>query len=63
MLIALGCSTEAWILNRYLTWATTEGSGIRKQDGPIVMRAVASKEIGNYVTFNFIRNKWLDMRK
>lgn len=49
--------------NRYLMWATTEGTGIRKQDGPTVLRAVAAQDTGNYVAFDFIREKWLDMRK
>ncbi|CAL8109596.1 unnamed protein product [Orchesella dallaii] len=63
IMISLSCSKDPWILNRYLLWATSEGSGIRKQDGPSVVRTVASQEIGNYVAFNFIREKWLDMRK
>jgi len=63
MLIALGCSKDPWILNRYLSWATSDGNGIRKQDGPIALRAVASQEVGSYVAFNFLREKWLDMRK
>jgi len=63
MLVSLSCSKDPWILNRYLLWATSDDSGIRKQDGPTVVRAVASQEIGNYVAFNFIREKWLDMRK
>jgi aminopeptidase N len=38
-------------------------SGIRKQDAGRVISQVASNSLGRYMTFNFIREKWTELRK
>ncbi|XP_015184599.1 PREDICTED: aminopeptidase N isoform X1 [Polistes dominula] len=58
LLQALGCSREVWILSRYLDWAVTENSGIRKQDATRVFGSVARNVIGHPLAFNYLRNKW-----
>ncbi|XP_057331888.1 aminopeptidase N [Microplitis mediator] len=63
LMYALGCSREPWILSRYLEWATTENSGIRKQDTSRVFSAVANNAIGQPLVFSFLRNQWARLRK
>jgi len=46
-----------------LNWSVTLGAGIRKQDGPIVLRGIAGNDVGNYLAFNFIRDKWSHIRQ
>ncbi|CAB3360791.1 Hypothetical predicted protein [Cloeon dipterum] len=58
MLTSLGCSREIWLLNRYLLWAVTDGSGIRKQDCARVFGAVSMNVAGSTVAFNFLRDEW-----
>ncbi|XP_035717445.1 aminopeptidase N-like isoform X1 [Vespa mandarinia] len=63
LLQALGCSREVWILSRYLDWAVTENSGIRKQDATRVFGSVARNIIGHPLAFNYLRNKWARLRE
>ncbi|XP_012148075.1 suppressor of ER stress-induced death [Megachile rotundata] len=63
LLHALGCTRETWLLSRYLDWAITENSGIRKQDVGRVLSSVASNAIGQPLAFNFFRNKWARLRE
>jgi aminopeptidase N len=63
ILLALSCTRETWILNRYLHWAIKPGSGIRKQDSRSVMSGVANNDVGNFLAFNFVREKWSTIRK
>ncbi|XP_015519764.2 aminopeptidase N [Neodiprion lecontei] len=58
LLHALGCTRETWILSRYLNWAVTENSGIRKQDAGRVFGSVANNVIGQPLAFNYLRNQW-----
>ncbi|PNF34108.1 Aminopeptidase N [Cryptotermes secundus] len=58
LLEALGCSREPWILNRYLSWITSNSSGIRKQDGARVFVTVANNVVGHSLAFNFLRDNW-----
>ncbi|XP_012268487.2 aminopeptidase N isoform X2 [Athalia rosae] len=58
LLHALGCSRETWILSRYLNWAVTENSGIRKQDASRIFGSVSNSVIGQPLAFNFLRNEW-----
>ncbi|XP_069682405.1 aminopeptidase N-like isoform X1 [Periplaneta americana] len=58
LLEALGCTREPWLLNRYLSWITSNTSGIRKQDGPRVFVAVANNVVGHSLAFNFLRDNW-----
>lgn len=62
ILTSLACSRESWILNRYLIWAITPNSGIRKQDCRTVLGAVALNDFGNFLAFNFIRDRWLEIK-
>lgn len=63
LLHALGCSREIWILSRYLDWAITENSGIRKQDTTRVFSAVADNVIGQSLVFNYFRHNWARLKK
>ncbi len=38
-------------------------SGIRKQDARGVISGVAGNHLGRYLAFNFIRNRWDDIKK
>merc|ERR1712141_805873 len=49
---------EVWLLNRFLNWSLTEGSGIRKADGRSVISRVAINNVGRDLAFDFIRDKW-----
>ncbi|KAF5289209.1 hypothetical protein FQR65_LT00096 [Abscondita terminalis] len=60
---ALGCSKETWILSRYLYWAVTDGSGIRKQDAPRVFSAVSNNIIGQELAYKFFKNNWILLKK
>ncbi|XP_050303200.1 aminopeptidase N-like [Anthonomus grandis grandis] len=48
----LGCTKEAWLLNRYLEWSL-EDSKIRRQDCSTVFTSVVSSDIGYYVGKKF----------
>lgn len=37
-------------------------SGIRKQDAWSVISQVAGNSLGRYLAFNFVRNRWNDLR-
>lgn len=63
LLTALACTRETWILSRYLHWAVTEGSGIRKQDASSVFVAVSDNVIGQPLAFAFLRDNWMRIRK
>ncbi|KAK7788600.1 hypothetical protein R5R35_008941 [Gryllus longicercus] len=61
LLDALGCSSQPWLLNRYLNWMLSNDSGIRKQDGPRVFNSVSQNVMGHSLAFNFLRNNWEDI--
>jgi len=61
ILSALGCSSETWILNRYLNWTIGENSIVRKQDAVTVFYSVASSDIGFYVAKDFLYRKIADI--
>lgn len=63
LLQALGCTRETWLLSRYLNWATTSNSHIRKQDLTRVFASVAFNIIGQPLAFNYFRNKWVRLRE
>ncbi|XP_020287873.1 aminopeptidase N isoform X2 [Pseudomyrmex gracilis] len=63
LLQALGCTREIWLLNRYLDWALTKNSGIRKQDVNRVFASVASNPIGQPLAFDYFRNKWARLKE
>jgi aminopeptidase N len=62
LLMALGCSKEIWILSRYLEWAVTERSGIRKHDSARVFAAVANNAIGQQLAYRFLKTNWNRLR-
>jgi aminopeptidase N len=62
-MFALGCTRETWLLSRYLNWASSSNSRIRKQDMTRVFGSVASNIIGQPIAFNFFRNKWNRLRE
>ncbi|XP_013400083.2 putative aminopeptidase-2 [Lingula anatina] len=57
LLYGLSCSSQTWILSRYLEYAITS-SEIRKQDGTSVIVYVARNHIGRGLAWDFIRSKW-----
>ncbi|XP_024875821.1 aminopeptidase N isoform X2 [Temnothorax curvispinosus] len=63
LLQALACTREIWLLNRFLDWAITENSGIRKQDATRVFGSVANNIVGQPLTFDYFRNKWAHLRE
>ena len=58
IMTALSCSSEIWILERYLEMALNEESGVRKQDGYRVIAGVSRNIVGRYVAWNWIRQNW-----
>ena len=58
LLSALGCSREPWLLVRYLSLALDVDSGIRRQDGPLVVGAVAKNPIARSIVFAFLRHRF-----
>lgn len=62
LLNALGCSKEIWLLSRYLEWAVTENSGIRKQDSARVFVAVTNNPIGQDLAYRFLKSNWNRLR-
>lgn len=58
LLEALGCSREPWLLVRYLSLALDVDSGIRRQDGPLVVGAVAKNPIARSIVFAFLRHRF-----
>ncbi|XP_050540509.1 aminopeptidase N-like [Daktulosphaira vitifoliae] len=63
LLSALGCSSETWLLNRYLNWTIGENSIIRKQDAITVFSSVASGDVGFYVAKDFLYRRIDDIYK
>jgi len=62
LLSAMSCSQQAWILGRMLEWTLDPKSGIRRQDGSAVFSQVASNSLGRYIAFNFLRDRWVDIK-
>jgi len=58
----LSCSTEDWVLERYLSMSLTEEFGVKKADGYRVISGVATKTLGRYVAWNWIRDNWAQLR-
>uniref|UniRef100_A0A8D8TU53 Aminopeptidase n=1 Tax=Cacopsylla melanoneura TaxID=428564 RepID=A0A8D8TU53_9HEMI len=57
-LSALACTSEYWLLSRYLEYSITEGSPIRKQDAPRIFSLVSQNAIGHAVALDFVFNNW-----
>ncbi|NWH69007.1 AMPN Aminopeptidase, partial [Geococcyx californianus] len=54
---ALSCSTQPWILRRYLQY-TLDPSKIRKQDATSTINSIASNVVGQPLAWDFIRENW-----
>lgn len=61
LLKALGCSKKKWILSKYLNMMLTNDSGVRKQDGVKLFKAVAQNPLGHQLAFDFLRIRWSDI--
>ncbi|KAK7063250.1 hypothetical protein SK128_000615 [Halocaridina rubra] len=61
ILSALGCTKEVWILSRYLEWAFTPNSGIRKQDASQVFGAIADNTVGRDLAWNYLQDRWIQI--
>lgn len=58
LLDAMACSRESWVLTRYLERASTENSGIRKQDLLRVFVTISNNPIGMPITYNYLTANW-----
>lgn len=58
LLQTLSCSSEAWILSRYMQMVLEPNSKIRIQDIVTVLGNIASNKIGRYLAYDFVRDKW-----
>ncbi|XP_034112270.1 aminopeptidase N isoform X1 [Drosophila albomicans] len=56
ILTSLGCTTKPWLLSKYLNLIVNSTSGIRKQDGALAFRSVASNAIGYEIAFDFLQS-------
>ncbi|XP_062924747.1 aminopeptidase Q-like isoform X1 [Mobula hypostoma] len=57
LIYAMACSTEPWILNRYLQY-TMDVSIFTKRHVPEVFKSVANNPIGCFLVRNFIKENW-----
>jgi len=55
---ALACTSEVWLLERYLDMSIREESGVRKQDGYRVIVGVSKNIVGRYIAWDWIRGNW-----
>lgn len=63
LLSSMSCSEKPWILAKMLEMSLNSTSGIRKQDAARVISQVAYNSLGRYMAFNFIRDKFDELRK
>ncbi|OXB77582.1 UNVERIFIED_CONTAM: hypothetical protein H355_002891 [Colinus virginianus] len=54
---ALACSTEPWILQRYLQY-TIDPTKIRRQDATSTINSIARNVVGQALAWDFIRGNW-----
>ncbi|CAH1790157.1 unnamed protein product [Owenia fusiformis] len=57
LLQGMACSTQPWILSRYLSWSIDERY-IRKQDAVAVLVYISRNRIGLPLVWNFVRAQW-----
>jgi len=58
ILSSLACTSEVWLLEKYLEMSLDENSGVKKQDGYRVITGVSRNTVGRYVAWNWIRLNW-----
>uniref|UniRef100_A0A0P5FVD5 Aminopeptidase n=1 Tax=Daphnia magna TaxID=35525 RepID=A0A0P5FVD5_9CRUS len=63
LLSSLSCTQESWIIARMLEMCLNPTTGFRTQDALDVIKTLAGNPIGRFLTFNFTREKWLEMTK
>ncbi|PIK55589.1 putative aminopeptidase N isoform X2 [Apostichopus japonicus] len=56
-LFALSCSTEPWILSRFLGYIK-DSSVVRTQDAAYVLRYTARNYVGRALAWDFLRSEW-----
>ena len=59
IMYGLSCTSEVWILQRYLSLTIDPTSEIRKQDGASVVSYIARNPLGRFLTWDWIRNDWV----
>ncbi|XP_029430472.1 aminopeptidase N-like [Rhinatrema bivittatum] len=57
---ALACSTQPWILNRYLKYAL-DPNKIRRQDATSTITSIASNVIGQTLAWDFVCANWKEL--
>lgn len=62
IILALSCSREQWLLNRYLEWSLNS-TLVRKQDVTILFSGVAHQEIGYHLARNFFFDRIDDIHE
>ncbi|CAL4058634.1 unnamed protein product, partial [Meganyctiphanes norvegica] len=58
ILHALGCTKHVWLLNVYFSSIQAPGSGIYVQDAGTIFSAVASSEVGSFVSWHYLSSHW-----
>ncbi|EEZ99339.1 aminopeptidase N-like protein [Tribolium castaneum] len=58
LLDALGCTTQKWLLSRYLDNLVRNHSSIRIQDADRVFKSVCDNNIASTLAFDFLRTNW-----
>jgi len=61
LLSAMGCTQQPYLLSTMLEMMIDSNSGIRLQDANAVFSYVSGNALGNYLAFDFLRNRWDDM--
>nr|AVZ46159.1 Aminopeptidase N [Ichneumia albicauda] len=54
---ALACSTQVWILNRFLSY-TLDPNLIRKQDVTSTLSSISSNVVGQPLVWDFVQSNW-----
>ncbi|XP_035484995.2 aminopeptidase Ey isoform X1 [Scophthalmus maximus] len=57
LMAALSCTTQPWLLNRYLDYCL-DPEKIRKQDAASTIAYIASNPIGQSLAWDFVRARW-----
>jgi aminopeptidase N len=58
ILDALGCTTQKWLLSRYLDYLARNDSSIRIQDADRVFKSVCDNHAAHTIAFDFLRTNW-----
>ena len=58
----MSCTKEPWLINKHLNNQINR-TKIRNQDSLIGIRYGATKSFSNMITWNFVKNNWLELIK